>query len=150
MGEPFAMIESTPVAALIGGSMIGLAAVLLMTTTGKIAGVSGFVSRLFPPYGDGHWPARLAFVAGLVASPLLYWGAHGSPPDSVVTSNTPLLMAAGLLVGFGAVLGNGCTSGHGVCGIARLSRRSIFATLIFMTAAVVTVFIVRHIAAGGL
>lgn len=144
------MTEYTPVAALIGGSMIGLAAVLLMATTGKIAGVSGFISRLLPPYGDGDWPARLAFVAGLAASPLLYWGAHGSPPVSVVTSNTPLLIAAGLLVGFGAVLGNGCTSGHGVCGIARLSRRSIFATLIFMTAAVVTVFIVRHIEAGGL
>lgn len=142
--------EFTPISAVIGGSMIGLAAVLMMATTGRIAGVSGFVSRLLPPYCDDEWPMRLAFVAGLIAAPILYWFVNGAPPDSVVTSNPILLTIAGLLVGFGAVLGNGCTSGHGVCGIARLSRRSMLATSIFMMAAVITVFAVRHVWQGNI
>ncbi|MDB5651283.1 MAG: hypothetical protein JWL62_2803 [Hyphomicrobiales bacterium] len=139
------MTAFTPIASLIGGAMIGLAAVLLMSVKGRIAGVSGIASRLFPPYADGELFGRLAFVAGLVAAPLVYLLVTGSLPELTVAASAPLLGVAGLLVGFGSVWGNGCTSGHGVCGIARLSTRSIAATLVFMTTAIVTLFILRHV-----
>ena len=148
-GSPFEtereLNNFTPLSAAIGGGLIGLAAVLLMATTGRIAGVSGFVSRLLPPFGDGQFLIRLAFVAGLIAAPPLYTLATGRTVAMLVTPNTGLLIVAGLLVGFGSVLGNGCTSGHGVCGIARLSRRSLVATAVFMATAVLTVFVVRHV-----
>lgn len=139
------MNNFTPLSAAIGGGLIGLAAVLLMATTGRIAGVSGFVSRLLPPFGDGQFLIRLAFVAGLIAAPPLYTLATGHAVAMLVTPNTGLLIVAGLLVGFGSVLGNGCTSGHGVCGIARLSPRSLVATTVFMATGVLTVFVVRHV-----
>ena len=128
-----------------GGVLIGAAAVLLMATTGRIAGVSGFVSRLLPPYEDDQIVSRLAFVAGLAAAPLLYVRVLGTPIEATVTANLGLLVAAGLLVGFGAVLGSGCTSGHGVCGTARLSHRSLAATAVFMATAMLTVFAERHL-----
>jgi uncharacterized membrane protein YedE/YeeE len=135
----------TPVASALGGALIGLAAVMMMAATGRVAGVSGFVSRLLPPYEDGETTSRLAFVAGLVLAPLLYTVVSGQPVPHVVSSDVLLLWAAGALVGVGTVIGSGCTSGHGVCGTARLSQRSIAATLTFMGAAVVTVFVVRHV-----
>lgn len=138
----------TPFSSLFGGVLIGVAAVLMMATTGRIAGVSGFVSRLLPPYEDDELLSRLAFVAGLVLAPLLYMVVSGAKVAHVVSSNFTLLAIAGLLVGAGAVIGGGCTSGHGVCGMARLSWRSMVATLTFMTTAIVTVFVVRHVVGG--
>jgi uncharacterized protein len=140
--------QFTPFLSLIGGALIGAAAVLLMATTGRIAGVSGFVSRLLPPYFDNQLGARLAFVAGLIAAPLLYLELGDSAVPHSVTRDIPLSVSGGLLVGFGAVTGNGCTSGHGVCGLARLSRRSLAATATFMTTAVATVFIIRRMVGG--
>jgi len=131
--------------AIAGGVLIGTAAVLLMAMSGRIAGVSGFVSRLLPPYTDDATPSRLAFVAGLIAAPLLYTAATGNAVGITVSSSAPLLIAGGLLVGFGAVRGGGCTSGHGVCGSARLSPRSLVATAVFMATGIATVFIIRHI-----
>lgn len=134
----------TPIAATIGGALIGLAAMLLMLLKGRIAGVSGIASRLLPPYEDGEFAGRLAFIAGLVAAPVLAWLASGRWPEQTIAAGTPVLVVAGLLVGFGSVWGNGCTSGHGVCGLSRLSVRSLVATLAFMATAVITVFVMRH------
>ena len=142
------MTEFTPVPALVGGLLIGLAAVLLMATTGRVAGISGFVSRLLPPYDDDHLFLRLAFIAGLAVAPVVYVAATQNAIDMHVTADVPLLVTAGLLVGFGSVHGNGCTSGHGVCGTARLSPRSLVATGVFMTSALLTVFAVRHLVGG--
>ena len=140
--------EFTPIAALAGGALIGGAAVLLMATTGRIAGVSGYVARLLPPYLDGLFYVRLAFVAGLMLAPLLFAIVMGVSVAHDITSNRLALIVGGLLVGLGTVMGGGCTSGHGVCGLARISRRSLAATLIFMTAGIVTVFIMRHTIGG--
>lgn len=142
------MTNFTPITATAGGVLIGLAAVLLMMTTGRIAGVSGFLSRLLPPYEDRQAQIRLAFVTGLLSAPLLYGALSSFPITINVTSNNALLIAAGLLVGFGAVLGGGCTSGHGVCGTARLSVRSLVATPVFLGAAMITVYIARHVLGG--
>ena len=140
--------DFTPISALLGGVLIGAAAVFLMLATGRIAGVSGFVSRLLPPYLDDLFAIRAAFVAGLVASPLAYSLLTGAAIAHTVTSSTPLLIAAGLLVGFGSVTGGGCTSGHGVCGLARRSSRSLVATATFMAAGVITVFLARYVIGG--
>lgn len=134
----------TPIASLVGGALIGLAAVLLMWATGRIAGVSGIAARLFPPYEDREFAGRLAFVAGLVAAPVLVLLATGSLPAQTIAAGMPLLIVAGLLTGFGSVWGNGCTSGHGVCGLSRLSVRSLVATITFMATGVATVFVMRH------
>lgn len=134
----------TPVASLLGGTLIGLAAVLLMGATGRIAGVSGIAARLFPPYEDRELAGRFAFVVGLIAAPILVRLATGSLPAQTIAAGTGTLVAAGLLVGFGSVWGSGCTSGHGVCGISRLSVRSLVATVAFMATGIATVFIVRH------
>lgn len=139
------MTDFTPLPALAGGVLIGLAATLLMATLGRVAGVSGFVSRLLPPYTDGAFAIRAAFVGGLIAAPLIHAKATGGAIPLPASGSGVLLAAAGLLVGFGAVWGNGCTSGHGVCGLARLSKRSAAATLTFMATAVLTVFITRHV-----
>lgn len=138
----------TPWSALAGGALIGLAAVLLMATSGRIAGISGIAARLLPPYRDAGFTGRLAFVAGLVAAPLAYTAATGQPIAQTVGTAPALMTVAGLLVGFGSVWGNGCTSGHGVCGLARLSPRSLVATLTFMATAVATVFVTRHLIGG--
>jgi uncharacterized membrane protein YedE/YeeE len=142
------MTEFTPYSSLAGGAMIGLSAVLLMLWEGRIAGVSGIAGRLLPPYRDSAFLSRLGFIVGIVAAPLLIsWGTGGAI-NQTVSSNVPLMVVAGLLVGFGSVWGNGCTSGHGVCGLARLSRRSLVATAIFMAAAFATVLITRHVIGG--
>lgn len=137
------MTEFTPIASLIGGALIGLAAVLLMLMQGRIAGISGIASRLLPPWRGGI-AGPLGFVLGLAAAPFAVMLATGAPVRQAVSSNLGLMAVAGLLVGFGSVWGNGCTSGHGVCGIARLSRRSLVATALFMAAGIATVFLVRH------
>jgi uncharacterized membrane protein YedE/YeeE len=139
------MTEFTPIASLFGGALIGLSAVLLMGWEGRIAGISGITGRLLPPYADSQLLSRLGFVAGLVAAPFLMMWIAGEPVNQTVSSNVSLMAAAGLIVGFGSVWGNGCTSGHGVCGLSRLSTRSMVATVIFMTTAFVTVFVARHL-----
>ncbi len=126
--------------ATIGGLLIGVAAVLLMYSHGKVMGVSGIVSRLLPPT-DKDWSWRLSFLIGMGATPLLFLAFASTAPQIEVTSNISLLIIAGLLVGVGTVIGNGCTSGHGVCGLPRFSKRSIIATVIFMGVAVLTVFL---------
>jgi uncharacterized membrane protein YedE/YeeE len=136
----------TPIASAIGGALIGLSAVMLMWLTGRIAGVSGVASRLLPPYVDREFAGRLAFVAGLIAAPIVVLAAAGRLPVQTIQANTSMLILAGFLVGFGSVWGNGCTSGHGVCGISRLSLRSVVATLTFMAVGIATVFVARHLA----
>ena len=137
------MSNFTPVSAAVGGALIGLAAVLLALFTGRVAGISGiFGGCLNLNSGDKGW--RLAFIAGLILAPLT-GGLTGVPlPAPEMPASYLVIVAAGLLVGFGSRLGGGCTSGHGICGIARLSRRSIAATAIFMAVAVAVVALTRH------
>ena len=137
--------EFSPVAALTGGAMIGLASVLLLAVTGRIAGISGIVVRLFPPYHDGEWTGRAVFVAGLILAPLVMALVTGAWAAVTIKAPPALLVMAGLLVGFGSVWGNGCTSGHGVCGLSRLSTRSVVAVATFMTTAALTVLVTRHL-----
>jgi len=129
----------TPLQSLVGGVLIGSAAVLLLVLLGRIAGISGIVGGLLKWRPDElGW--RLAFVFGIALAPVLF-GLIASPPSVEISAGNPLLIVAGLLVGFGARLGSGCTSGHGVCGLARLSRRSLVATLVFMATAFLTQFL---------
>jgi hypothetical protein len=137
--------EFTPWASLAGGALIGASAVLLLLVTGRIAGISGIVRRLLPPYGASAPLEAAAFVIGLLAAPFAWTVATGEVARQTVTGNLGLAVAAGVLVGAGVFAARGCTSGHGVCGIARLSRRSIAATAVFMTTAAATVYVVRHI-----
>lgn len=139
------MTEFTPLASLIGGALIGLSAALLMLWEGRIAGISSIAGRLLPPYRDKALPSRAGFVIGLMAAPLLYVVATGRPVVQTVSPDLLLMAAAGLLVGYGSVFGNGCTSGHGVCGLARLSLRSLAATATFMAVAIATVLFTRHL-----
>jgi uncharacterized protein len=115
-----------------------------MGMKGRIAGVSGIAARLVPPYEDREFAGRLSFVIGLVAAPVLVRLLTGSFPAQAIEAGTAGLVAAGLLVGFGSVWGNGCTSGHGVCGLSRLSLRSLVATVTFMATGIATVFVIRH------
>lgn len=142
------MTEFTPIASLIGGALIGCAAVLLMAANGRIAGISGIVSALLPPASGEDFLPRLTFVGGLVSAPLLYQFASGEAVSQTVSSDLVLMAMAGLLVGYGSVYGSGCTSGHGVCGLARLSMRSLAATVTFMAVAIVTVYVTRHVVGG--
>lgn len=138
----------TPLPAAIGGALIGFSAVLLMALNGRIAGVSGIVAGLMAPLrGEGRadFSWRLAFVAGLMIAPLLA-GLFSGEAIQLSTPHPLWMMAlGGLLVGYGTRLGSGCTSGHGVCGVARLSKRSLTATAMFMATAIVTVFIVNQL-----
>lgn len=140
------MPELAPfIPALLGGMLIGLAVAMLVLTTGRVAGVSGMLAAATriadsgPPIGHAG-----AFILGLPLGALAVGLAFGMPQIEI-TASVPLLVAAGLIVGFGTRLGNGCTSGHGVCGMARLSPRSIAATLAFMGAGFATVFVMRHL-----
>jgi uncharacterized protein len=135
----------TPWASLFGGALIGASAVLLMAAKGRIAGVSGIAARLLPLYSDREFAGRLAFILGLVVAPLLVWIVTGTRQAPTIEAGPATLVIAGLLVGFGSVWGSGCTSGHGVCGLSRLSARSLVATLAFMATAMVTVLLVRHL-----
>lgn len=134
----------TPWAGLAGGGLIGLAAALLMIFDGRIAGISGMAGSLLGAARQGGRLRAAAFLAGLVAAPVLLVLA-GRPVLQTVPQDGLLLAVGGLLVGFGTALGSGCTSGHGVCGIARLSPRSLTATAIFMATALATVFAARHL-----
>ena len=136
----------TPMSALFGGALIGLATALLLLLNGRVAGISGIVGGLLRPRpGDVAW--RVAFVAGLMAAPLVYALVHALPVVQIDAGNATLI-AAGLLVGVGTRFGAGCTSGHGVCGMARLSGRSMVATAVFMVAGAGTVFVTRHVLGG--
>jgi uncharacterized protein len=136
--------DFTPFASTLGGAMIGAAAVVLMLTHGRIAGISTIALRLLPPYADRETAGRFLFTLGLIAGPVFYATATGQWPAMTIATASPLLVAAGVLVGFGSVWGNGCTSGHGICGLSRLSVRSLVAVATFMATAIVTVFITRH------
>jgi uncharacterized membrane protein YedE/YeeE len=131
--------------ATVGGALIGLAAVLLMFLSGRVAGISGIVGGLLPPKLAEDWRWRLAFIAGLLLAPLILKGAAGFSGIGAPMAGLAILIPAGLLIGAGSALGNGCTSGHGICGLARLSPRSAVATVTFMAVAVVTVFVMRHV-----
>ncbi|KAA0694095.1 YeeE/YedE family protein [Halopseudomonas laoshanensis] len=139
-------VSFTPWSALIGGVMIGLAAALLVVFNGRIAGISGMLGGLLTPRQAGN-AERFLFVLGLLLAPLIYWVVH-SRPTMVIEAGPVALVVAGLLVGFGSRLGSGCTSGHGVCGLARLSLRGFVATLAFMGAGFVSVFLLRHVWGG--
>lgn len=136
--------EFTPFASLAGGVLIGTAAVLLMAVHGRILGATGILGGLFRLGDAADWALRAAVIAGMAAGPLVYLLATGERP--VLDQPVPVWAVAlgGLIVGVGVSYGGGCTSGHGVCGVARLSRRSMVATASFMASAVVTVFLIRH------
>ena len=138
----------TPVSAAIGGLLIGLAATLMLWTNGRITGISGIVSGvLIPKAADTLW--RVCFVAGLILGPIAYIALSGQGL-AIVTQASPLLsIVAGLAVGIGTRLGSGCTSGHGICGIARFSKRSFLATIVFILTAMITVYISRHLLGGS-
>ncbi|MBS3958418.1 MAG: YeeE/YedE family protein [Xanthomonadaceae bacterium] len=136
----------TPWTSLAGGLLLGLAAALFVHLNGRVLGITGIVGGLLRPVkGEIGW--RLALVAGLVAAPLVFalLAPAGFPPAPRIEASAALVVAAGLLVGFGTRLGSGCTSGHGVCGLSRLSLRSLVATLAFMGAGFATVFVLRHV-----
>jgi uncharacterized membrane protein YedE/YeeE len=136
----------TPLASLAGGILIGIAAAMLVLLNGRIAGISGIVGGLLrAARGDAAW--RIAFLAGLAVSPWLH-GLVAPVPAATIEADYATLIVAGLLVGFGTRYGAGCTSGHGVCGLARLSPRSLVATLCFMAAGFLTVLLVRHVLTG--
>ena len=128
--------------AAIGGTLIGVSVVLLMFLTGRIGGISGIIGGLLPPNLADDWRLRLAFIAGLLLAPLILHAVAGFGAPTV---GFAILIPAGFLVGAGSALGNGCTSGHGICGLARLSRRSAVATVAFVAMAAVTVFVMRHV-----
>jgi uncharacterized membrane protein YedE/YeeE len=137
----------TPFSALAGGALIGLAAAWLVIASGRILGASGLIGGLIPPR-EGDWSWRVAAIVGLVLAPFVARVLFDTPPPTIAAGSAKLIVA-GLLVGFGTRLANGCTSGHGVCGLARLSPRSLAATVTFMAAGFATVFLVRHVLGGG-
>ena len=134
----------TPMSALAGGVLIGLAATVLLACNGRIAGISGIVGGLLARRGEDETAWRLAFVLGLILAPILY-RFFAILPVSHIDAGWIELVVAGVLVGYGSRLGSGCTSGHGVCGLSRLSPRSLAATATFMVTGFITVFVVRHV-----
>jgi uncharacterized membrane protein YedE/YeeE len=142
------IVNFTPVAAIVGGALIGLAAAMLLLLNGRIAGVAGILSRLLPPqFGDAAW--RLWFLGGLIAGSALWrLGSDVTAADLAFEATWPALIVGGLLVGAGTRISNGCTSGHGVCGIGRLSPRSMVATLTFMVTGMIIVYVTRHLLGG--
>ena len=136
------MESFTPVSALVGGALIGLGAALLLLLNGRIAGVSGILDGLLPPgQGDANW--RVAFLIGLPVGAFLYFQVAGGALF-VIEATVPILLVGGVITGLGVRWGSGCTSGHGVCGLGRLSGRSLVATMTFMVTTFVTVYVVRH------
>ena len=144
--SPVVVTQFTPWASLFGGVLIGLSAVMVMALFGRIAGIAGITTGVMG--GSSDWTWRLAFIGGLLAAPLAVMLATGAPVTQTVSDNLPAMAVAGLLVGVGTAVGSGCTSGHGVCGLARLSVRSAAAVGTFMAAAAATVFTIRHILGG--
>ena len=138
------MEHFTPISAAFGGLLVGISASVLWLGLGRVAGISGILGALWTPQaGDIAW--RIAFLIGLIVAPLIYASAGGGVPPITISVSPLLVVAGGLLVGFGTRLGGGCTSGHGVCGLARLSSRSIVATAVFMATAILTSFVLRHV-----
>jgi uncharacterized membrane protein YedE/YeeE len=137
--------EFTPLSALGGGALIGLSAVLLMLFLGRIMGATGILAGALRPNSSTEFGWRAAVLIGMVSAPLLLAAVTGYVPEVQVPAPTTFLIVGGLLVGVGVTFGGGCTSGHGVCGMARLSQRSLVATLTFMAATVITVFVMPHI-----
>ena len=136
----------TPLHALVGGALIGLSATLLYAGLGRIAGISGVLNSLLDRAEDRGW--RIAFLLSLIAGASLWFALGDEVAAPRVDFPFAWLMVAGVLVGFGTRMGNGCTSGHGICGLARLSRRSLVAVLVFMGCAALTVFVLRHVLGG--
>ncbi len=143
------MEQFTPFASLCGGILIGLSASLLLLSDGKIAGISGIVGGLLSPVkNDTAW--RVFFVLGLLTGGLLFQLLSAEVFTISITRSTSVLMLAGLFVGFGTRLGNGCTSGHGVCGISRFSPRSLVSTVTFLVTGAITIYIINHLLGGAL
>lgn len=144
------MIETafTPIASLAGGVLIGIASTLLMLTLGRVMGATGVLAGLFQPASSQDFAWRAALLAGMVSGPALVWLMSGEMPAVEVPISMVALIVGGLIVGVGVTYGSGCTSGHGVCGMARLSPRSIAATVTFMIFTGVTVYLVRHVFGG--
>lgn len=141
------MIETafTPFQSLGGGALIGLASVLLMATLGRVMGATGILAGLMQPASFSDWSWRAAILGGMISGPIAVLLVTGQFPAVLVPVSTTMLVVGGFIVGIGVTFGSGCTSGHGVCGMARLSPRSIVATLIFMLTTGITVYVVRHI-----
>jgi uncharacterized membrane protein YedE/YeeE len=147
----FAMLLETaftPISAIAGGALIGLSALVLMWSVGRIAGISGIVDGAMMAQDDErHW--RLIFLAGLFGGAFIASLVTGALDDVGSVASSPVLIVAGLLVGVGTRMGGGCTSGHGVCGISRFSQRSLVATVVFMVSGATTVFVIRHLLGEG-
>lgn len=141
------MIETvfTPYASLAGGILIGLASVALMAVAGRVLGATGILAGFLQPSNMPDWTWRAVLLAGMVMGPFVMMLFTGEMPAVQVPVSTTMLVIGGFIVGLGVTFGGGCTSGHGVCGMARLSPRSIVATLTFMIATIITVYVVRHI-----
>lgn len=144
------LIETTftPFQSLAGGLLIGLSAVMLMGFMGRIMGATGILEGVLSPSGWSDWSWRFTVVLGMVTGPLVVLALTGQMPAVEVPVSTPMLIVGGFIVGIGVTFGSGCTSGHGVCGMARLSPRSIAATVTFMIATTVTVYVIRHVIGG--
>ena len=142
------MHDFTPLSALLGGALVGLSASLFLLSHGKVAGISGLYGGIFRRATPDR-ALRLAFIAGLLLAGIVVRIVYPAAFETTWTAAVPVALVAGLLVGFGTQLGNGCTSGHGVCGISRLSVRSLVATGTFMAAGIATTFVVRHVLGGG-
>lgn len=141
--------EFTPFMSLLGGVLIGLSAVILMGLFGRVMGATGILAGFLMPASRQDWGWRAALLAGMATGPFVYFGLSGGFPAVEVPVSTTSMIIGGLLVGAGVTYGGGCTSGHGVCGIARLSPRSITATVVFMICALATVYVVRHLIGGA-
>lgn len=142
--------EFTPLISLSGGILIGIASVLLMATFGRIMGATGILAGFFRPASKDDWIWRAGLLAGMVSAPTLYWLVSGNGVAIDVPITTPAMIIGGVIVGMGVTYGGGCTSGHGVCGMARISPRSIVATCTFMLFAFITVYVSRHMIGGAL
>lgn len=142
--------DFTPFASLGGGVLIGLAAVLLMGLFGRVMGATGILAGFLMPTSRTDWGWRASLLAGMVSAPVVLWLFSGASVTIDVPVSTTAMIIGGLIVGVGVTFGGGCTSGHGVCGIARFSPRSIVATVVFMIAAVATVYITRHVIGGAI
>ena len=142
------MGDFTPYSGFFGGVLIGVASVVLLFANGRLAGISGIVGGLLaPPFSDSAW--RLMFIVGLWLGAVAFMFAKGGPIAVAIQASLPVMAVAGFLVGIGTRMGGGCTSGHGICGVARLSKRSMVATIVFIATAMATVYAVRHLAASS-
>jgi len=142
------MRHISPSSALLGGVLIGIAAVTLLLFNGRIMGVTGIARGVMEPQRR-DWLWRVVFLAGLAAGPFVYTAMIGAPVTIELTRSVPVLIVGGFLVGFGTCAANGCTSGHGVCGLGLLSRRSVMVTVTFMITSMATVFVIRHLLGGA-